>query len=463
MGRDRSLPRRSAVCGAQFRAVVGGLGAAVPSRQVMTAMLDDSKLKFTPLAGYALAATSIALATLAGKVLDPVQADPFPFVPFLAAVLIAALAMAGFAIHSLAVPRSAKALCGGQRARSKSREDEAQLWLAAIVDCSGEAIIGKTVDGTITNWNAGAERLYGYAATEAVGRPISMLLPPGREDELERIMAILRNGKPVEHYETIRRRKNGELIDVSVTVVPVRDSTGRVVGASAIVRDITLAKRAAYALGDSEKRYRAMFDALLDGLLTLNERGGDRIGQSGCRAPVRLFGGGIGGAAPVDADSIARRRRGHNGKRRRRPASARRSRRRSAGASKRRDDVSHGSLRQRGTRGRQDDFHCRRPRRHRAPLGRRGPSSSQGGRGGSESSEEPVSGQCEPRAANADECHPGYDRVGAGRGPFRGSAGLLGDGEGVCRGALGIAQRYSRIRADRSRRLYAGGLPVQPP
>lgn len=115
MGRDRSLPRRSAVCGAQFRAVVGGLGAAVPSRQVMTAMLDDSKLKFTPLAGYALAATSIALATLAGKVLDPVQADPFPFVPFLAAVLIAALAMAGFAIHSLAVPRSAKVLCGGQR------------------------------------------------------------------------------------------------------------------------------------------------------------------------------------------------------------------------------------------------------------------------------------------------------------------------------------------------------------
>src|SRR5690606_15779123 len=106
--------------------------------------------------------------------------------------------------------------------------------------------------GTLTSWNAGAERLYGYAAAEVIGRPVSMLVPPERAAELEGIMAAIRRGERADHIETLRRRKDGTLVDVSVTVSPVRDADGELTGASATARDITPQKRAAEALRESE-------------------------------------------------------------------------------------------------------------------------------------------------------------------------------------------------------------------
>ena len=112
-------------------------------------------------------------------------------------------------------------------------------YLAAIVDSTDDAVIGKTLDGTIISWNKGAERIYGYTADEVIGRPISILIPSDRPDELPGILARIARAERIEHYLTRRRRKSGEIIDVSVTISPVQDETGRIVGASAIARDVT--------------------------------------------------------------------------------------------------------------------------------------------------------------------------------------------------------------------------------
>jgi PAS domain S-box-containing protein len=117
------------------------------------------------------------------------------------------------------------------------------LQLAAIVDSSDDAIIGKTLDGIVVSWNAGAERLYKYAADEVVGRHISFLAPPDRVDELSSIMSRLRRGERIEHYETQRIRKDGARLDVSITISPIKNATGDVVGASAIARDISERRR----------------------------------------------------------------------------------------------------------------------------------------------------------------------------------------------------------------------------
>ncbi|HEV8534554.1 MAG TPA: PAS domain-containing sensor histidine kinase [Candidatus Limnocylindria bacterium] len=117
-------------------------------------------------------------------------------------------------------------------------------YLAAIVDSSDDAIIGKTLDGTIISWNVGAQRIYGYTADEAIGRPIAMLVPADHPDEIPQILGRLRRGERVEHYRTTRIRKDGQPISVSVTISPVRDSEGVIVGASAIARDITAQERA---------------------------------------------------------------------------------------------------------------------------------------------------------------------------------------------------------------------------
>jgi PAS domain S-box-containing protein len=120
---------------------------------------------------------------------------------------------------------------------------EARLWLAALVESSEDAIIGKTLDGTITSWNDAAERFYGYTAAEVLGRPISLLMPPDRPDELPDILRRLAGGECIPPYETVRRRKDGSLLAVSVAISPVKDADGRVIGASAIARDITGQKR----------------------------------------------------------------------------------------------------------------------------------------------------------------------------------------------------------------------------
>jgi len=127
--------------------------------------------------------------------------------------------------------------------REHARSQTALARTAAIVASSDDAIIGKTLDGVITSWNEGAERLYGYSAGEAIGRPISLIIPPDLSHELPEILDQLRRGERIEHFETVRLAKRGRRIDVSVTVSPVRDAGDRIIGASSIARDITHRKQ----------------------------------------------------------------------------------------------------------------------------------------------------------------------------------------------------------------------------
>jgi PAS domain S-box-containing protein len=117
-------------------------------------------------------------------------------------------------------------------------------WLASIVESSDDAIIGKNIDGIITSWNNGAERLFGYTADEVVDKPATILFPPDRHDEERTILERIMRGERIDHYETVRRRKDGSSIDVSLTISPVKNAEGQIVGASKIARDITERKRA---------------------------------------------------------------------------------------------------------------------------------------------------------------------------------------------------------------------------
>lgn len=130
---------------------------------------------------------------------------------------------------------------------------ETHRLLASIVESSDDAIISKDLNGIITSWNKGAERIFGYSAEEAVGRPIAILAPPG-VDDMPGILEQIRQGRRVDHYETVRRRKDGQLLNVSLTVSPVRDGLGRIVGASKIARDITERKLAEETLAAQAER-----------------------------------------------------------------------------------------------------------------------------------------------------------------------------------------------------------------
>ena len=127
-------------------------------------------------------------------------------------------------------------------------------FLAAIVESSDDAIIGKTLDGTITSWNRAAERLYGHTAEEAIGQPISIIIPVEQPEELPSIMARLRRGEPIDHYETTRVHKDGTRLEVSVSISPIRDHAGQIVGAASIGRDVTEQKRVARERDDLEQR-----------------------------------------------------------------------------------------------------------------------------------------------------------------------------------------------------------------
>ena len=122
---------------------------------------------------------------------------------------------------------------------ARRQSDELRLQLAAIVDSSGDAIVSKTLDGVILSWNNAAEKLYGYTAEEIIGKPVSLLVPADRPGEAEEILARVRRGEAVEHFESMRVRKDGGLVPVSLTISPVRDASGLVVGASSIARDTT--------------------------------------------------------------------------------------------------------------------------------------------------------------------------------------------------------------------------------
>ena len=143
----------------------------------------------------------------------------------------------------------------------RRRAEEVQARLAAIVESSHDAIISKTLDSVIRTWNAGAERLFGYTAAEAVGRPITLIIPPERLDEEREILGRLARGERIEHYETVRMAKDGRRLDISLTISPIRDPEGRIIGASKIARDVTERKReqealqaAMEALKDADRR-----------------------------------------------------------------------------------------------------------------------------------------------------------------------------------------------------------------
>jgi two-component system sensor kinase FixL len=159
--------------------------------------------------------------------------------------------------------------------------------LAAVVNSSDDAIIGKTLDGIITDWNPGAETIFGYTAAEMIGQPIASLIPPGEPDETLLILDRIRRGERVAHYETRRRRKDGEVIDVSLTVSPVWDDAGTLLGASKVARDVTATRRARIALQERESQLRSILDTVQDAMVVIDDHA--RI-QSFSTTAERLFG-----------------------------------------------------------------------------------------------------------------------------------------------------------------------------
>jgi PAS domain S-box-containing protein len=142
------------------------------------------------------------------------------------------------------------------------KADKAIGLLAAIVDSSDDAIVSKTLEGFITSWNRGAEKLFGYTAQEAVGQHISLIIPTDRKDEEKAILARLSRGERTDHFDTLRVRKDGTTVDISLTISPVVDAAGKIIGASKIARDISERKQIERALRDSEDRFRTLADAL---------------------------------------------------------------------------------------------------------------------------------------------------------------------------------------------------------
>ena len=140
-------------------------------------------------------------------------------------------------------PAVKQALLQGQSRRQRRQAEEMQARFAAVVEFSDDAIISKTIEGIITGWNPGAEKLFGYAAAEVIGRPVLVLFPPDRMEEERHILDRIGRGESVKHFETIRVTKDGKHLDVSMTISPLRDGAGRIIGVSTIARDITERKR----------------------------------------------------------------------------------------------------------------------------------------------------------------------------------------------------------------------------
>src|ERR1019366_4405987 len=159
-----------------------------------------------------------------------------------------------------------------ERSDAALRESQAQL--EALVHSALDAIVGKTLNGTITAWNRGAEKLFGYSSSEALGESLQMLLPEERANEESDILARIARGENVEHFETVRVRNDGKNVDVSVTISPIRDSGGAIVGASKIARDITERKRAEKKLAE---RYRGKLDENADKFLGYASEGALRM------------------------------------------------------------------------------------------------------------------------------------------------------------------------------------------
>jgi len=155
------------------------------------------------------------------------------------------------------------------RAEDRSEATEAQL--ASIVEWSEDAIVGLSLEGEIRSWNRGAQRIFGYGERETVGRHVALIIPEERRAEEDEVLARIRRGEAVSHFETQRRAQGGRLVDISLTVSPVRDAGGRIVGASKVARDITARRRAEQALGEAQARLAAIVDSAMDAMVTVDE------------------------------------------------------------------------------------------------------------------------------------------------------------------------------------------------
>lgn len=150
---------------------------------------------------------------------------------------------------------------------------DSKTLLAAIVDSSDDAIIGKDLNGIVTAWNRGAERMYGYTKEEMIGKPLSILAPPDRPDEVLAILARIRKGERVEHFESVRVAKDGRQLKVSITVSPIKDEQGNITGASAIARDITTMDQTRRELQQSQSTAHALFQSAAQGIFIVDGSG----------------------------------------------------------------------------------------------------------------------------------------------------------------------------------------------
>lgn len=185
------------------------------------------------------------------------------------------------ALVGLALAAIRRDFAGRARAERALRETNSRLelrvqertaeltQLASIVESSDDAIASKTLEGIITSWNRGAEKIFGYSAQECIGQPMLILFPAERVAEETAILARIQRGEGVDHFETVRVRKDGQRIDVSVTLSPIRDNQGTIIGASKIARDISERKRGEEAVHRSELRYRTLFETLIEGFCTI--------------------------------------------------------------------------------------------------------------------------------------------------------------------------------------------------
>jgi PAS domain S-box-containing protein len=160
---------------------------------------------------------------------------------------------------------------------ARKEAEQAKTYLAAIVESSQDGIIGKTLDGTIVSWNAGAERIYGYSAEEAIGQSISFVFPPGTGGDYDRILARIRRGESIAQLEMKRVRKDGKQVDIALTLSPIKDAQGNVIGASAIERDITALKWAQAAQQESEQRLRQLTENISEVLWLSDVQSGQML------------------------------------------------------------------------------------------------------------------------------------------------------------------------------------------
>src|SRR5207247_1998032 len=160
-------------------------------------------------------------------------------------------------VNSAAASLHRASLTLAEQGRERARREAADRRLAAIVESSDDAIVGKTLDGIITSWNPAAARIFGHTEAEAVGQSILLIVPPDRRHEEEQVLARLERGESIDQFETVRVTKDGRRLDISLTVSPIRDASGRIVGASKVARDITERKRAEAELAGLLARERA--------------------------------------------------------------------------------------------------------------------------------------------------------------------------------------------------------------